>query len=103
MRRPQVLVLLLFLLAMPRVSASQPRAVHTAVPSAPVWGVEAAAPSVGTTSAWHWSRERRKRFQEVAMCALSGGNVTYLLLTGISGPAGVIGFAASLVGVIVCL
>ena len=54
------------------------------------------------TGAGWWS-ERKKRFQELVVCALSSANVTYLLLTGISGPGAVIGFSVSLLGVIVCL
>ena len=65
--------------------------------------VASAATEVVDTQDSTWWRERQKRFQELAVCALSSANVTYLLLTGISGPGAVIGFSVSLLGVIVCL
>lgn len=89
-------------------SAGTPPETTAAPHSAPwQWAASAGllpgdAPAAAITGAGWW-QERKKRFQEVAVCALSSANVTYLLLTGFSGPGAVIGFSVSLLGVIVCL
>jgi hypothetical protein len=50
-----------------------------------------------------WWSERKKRFQELAICALSSANVTYILIAGFTGPGAVIGFLVSVVGFAACL
>ena len=55
------------------------------------------------TSSREWWRERKKRFHQLALCALASANVTYTLLVGFSGVGAAIGFSAALLGVILCL
>lgn len=50
-----------------------------------------------------WWSDRKKRFQELAICALSSANITFLLVAGFTGPGAVIGFMVSVVGFAVCL
>ena len=85
--------------------APAPLLVQAPAALAPCLGPAAPGPPADTVAigGGGWWGERKKRFQEVAVCALSSANVTYLLLTGISGPGAVIGFSVSLLGVLVCL
>ncbi len=76
-----------------------------APPSAGVTFDAGAAPAqelVDARGAGWWS-DHKKRFQELAICALSSANVTYILVAGFTGPGAVIGFLVSVVGVAVCL
>jgi len=50
-----------------------------------------------------WWREGKKRFHQLALCALASANVTYTLLVGFSGVGAAIGFTAALLGVVMCL
>ena len=50
-----------------------------------------------------WWSDHKKRFQELAICALASANITYMLVAGFTGPGAVIGFLVSAVGVAVCL
>jgi len=50
-----------------------------------------------------WWRDGKKRFHQLALCALASANVTYTLLVGFSGVGAAIGFTAALLGVVMCL
>ena len=76
--------------------------VGPAVAALAAWDHDHAPPASDATGSGWW-QERKKRFQELALCALSSANVTYLLLAGFSGAGGAISLAIATVGVLVCL
>jgi len=50
-----------------------------------------------------WWQQHKKRFQELAACALGSANLTMTLIVGVSGPAAVPGLIASGIVVLMCL
>ncbi|HZM17146.1 MAG TPA: hypothetical protein VFE28_14185 [Candidatus Krumholzibacteria bacterium] len=76
--------------------------VEPATAALAAWDHDHTSPATDATGSGWW-QERKKRFQELALCALSSANVTYLLLAGFSGAGGAISLAIATVGVLVCL
>jgi hypothetical protein len=64
---------------------------------------ESASGSPAAPASPSWWQQSKKRFHELALCALASANVTYTLLVGFSGVGGAIAFTAALLGVVMCL